>query len=254
MGVTLAGKEDHDDSLGYERKERLFLIGVIIIFAVYFGVNIIYNLQSILSIFLIPSNSILNLTFERITIKGTPVVKSAHAYFVTINFVNDGDYNTSIDSVLLNGIPYNDPGWTGTIKPLVFGDITPNTRINTSVEYDPNPPLLSGMVIFSDDCKDPNGNELIASWYDNYYVNVTIRTTSSKDYDKSITLPQGPILQNAPSPVMPLVIVMAVMALLALFIMARRRIRTGVIKHDSLTELRTGTHFMPNYRCLPICH
>jgi hypothetical protein len=227
-----------DDSASYKSKERSLIIGVIIIFAVYFVVSIMYNLQSILSIFLIPSNSILAPYVERIAIKSTSVVKLAHEYFVTINFVNDGDRNTSIDSVLLNGIPYNDPRWTGTVKPLVFGDITPNTRINTSVQYDPNPPLLSGMIIFSDDCRDPNGNKLIASWYDQYYVNVTIRTYMGFNYDTSITLPQGPVLQNAPSPVMMSAIaIMAVIAFITLFIIARRRTRIEVIKHDSASPI-----------------
>lgn len=231
MGVTHArsDKGHHDDSIDYKGKERLLIIGVIIIFAVYIIVSIIYNLQSILSQFL-SSNSILFPIIERITIKGTSVVKSAHVYFVTINFVNDGDTNTSIDSVLLNSIPYNDPRWTGNIKPLVFGDIAPNTWINTSVPNDPNPPLLSGMIIFSDDCKDPNGNKLIASWYDRYYVNVTIRTTSGKGYQISVMLPQGPILESS-SPVMMLAIIVAVIALIVLFILAIGRIRRHSTGH-----------------------
>lgn len=168
MGVTLAGSGkaylDEDDSISYKRKERLLIIGVIIIFAVYIVVNIIYNLQSILSIFLIPSNSILIPHIESIKIKSTSVVKSAHAYFVTIIFVNDGARNTSIDSVLLNGVPYNDPRWTGTIKPMVFGDLTPKFHfIDVDASY-------VGILEFSDDCKDSSGNKLMVGGDDHYNI------------------------------------------------------------------------------------
>lgn len=241
MGVALTRYSKRHriegDSVRGKIKDRLFTIGVIIFLTVFF---------SVIFAVILPNWGPPATFFpfiEIIRIKSTPVVKSAHAYFVTINFINAGATNTQIDSVLLNGVPYNDPGWMGTIKPLVFGDITPNTWINTSVQYDPNPPVLSGIIIFSDDCKAPNGNKLIVGGYDvyrqsyEYYVNVTIHTISGKDYDTSVILPQSPILeisQTSPSPlIMFLSVVMAVMALTALFIMVRKWTRTGVIKHDS---------------------
>lgn len=180
MGVTptKSSKVHHDELLDYKRKERLLIIGVIIIFAVYFIVSIIYNLQSILSTFLIPPNSILFPIIERITIKGTSVTKSTYMNFVTINFANTGNINTSISSVLLNGVPYNDPGWMGTVKPVVLGDISPNAIIDTGAPY-------TGIIYFSDDCKDPSGNKLIAG----VMITITIHTTGGKDYNASVTLP-----------------------------------------------------------------
>lgn len=116
--------------------------------------------------------------FERIDINDISVTKSAHTYTVTINFVNTGEASTSIDYVLLNLVPYNDSGWTGTSIPEVSGDLMPQTAIATGTAY-------SGTITFSDDCEDPSGNKLTAG----VTVPITIHTTGGKDYDTSVTLP-----------------------------------------------------------------
>lgn len=237
MGVTLAGYSkgyrDEDDLVGYKRKERLFIICVIIVIAFYFAVNIISNWQSIIQSISYPQ-SIPITRFERIEIKGTSVTKSTYIYnvvdiysynkvdiyFVTINFANTGTSGAMIDSVLLNGMPYDDSGWTGTLKPVVFGDLTPKFR---SIDVDES---CVGIIEFSDDCKDPNGNKLMAGRDDYYYVNVTIHTTGGKDYDTSVTLSQSPIPETSPSIALSLAVsIVAVIAFSALFVLVRRRTR-----------------------------
>jgi len=96
-----------------------------------------------------------------------------------MSFVNTGDTSTSIDYVLLNLVPYNDLGWTGSSIPAVSGDLTPQTVIETGTAY-------SGTITFSDDCKDPSGNKLTAGT-----VQITIHTTGGKDYGTSIMLPES---------------------------------------------------------------
>jgi len=116
--------------------------------------------------------------YERIDMSAT-VTKSTHTYTVTINFVNTGSSRTGIDSVLLNGVPYDDPAWAGTLMPVVYGDITPKTVINVGVAY-------SGTITFSDDCTfTMSGNKLMPG----VIVTITIHTTGLKDYNISLTLP-----------------------------------------------------------------
>lgn len=122
------------------RVERFLIAVVIISFVSLIAIYVFFSYGYIFSRYQIISS------YEIIRIKSTFVTKSTHVYFVTINFANYGATDTSIDSVLLNGVPYNDPRWTGTIKPVVFGDIAPNTWINTSIRYDPDPPILSGIM------------------------------------------------------------------------------------------------------------
>jgi hypothetical protein len=170
------------DAVDSKIKDRLFTIGVIIFLVVFFSIIIVVIIHNW------PWSGPIVPRVENIWIKSTSETKLAHTYFATIEFVNIGFGNAHIDSVLLNGVPYNDRGWTGTVKPSVFGDITPNTWINASMPYDPNPPLHCGIIIFSDDCKDLNGNELIASGYDYYFVKVTIHTTYGKEWNTTIVI------------------------------------------------------------------
>jgi len=219
------------NSVDDKRADRYLIVAVIIVIVTIFAMGIygyLYGPNSPLS------QSILITRFEKIEIKSTSVTKSTYIYnvvdiysynkvdiyFVTINFADTGTSGATIDSVLLNGVPYNDPGWTGIFKPVVFGDLTPKFR---SIDVDES---CSGIIEFSGDCKDPNGNKLIASGYDYYYVNVTIHTTGGKDYDTSVTLPQNPIPETSLSSTLVLAIAIVVMiALATLFIIVRRRAR-----------------------------
>jgi len=156
--------------------------------------------------------------YEKIEIKSSSVTKSTDSYFVTISFVSTGDRKTEVDSVLLNGVRWDDPGWTGTIKPLVFGDIAPGAAIDAGAS-------CSGMIVFSDDCEDPGGRRLAAGGdYD--YLRITIHSTGGKDYETTVTLAQGP----TPGTSMLATAAVAAIALALLAIMARRRSRTKTIK------------------------
>jgi hypothetical protein len=114
--------------------------------------------------------------FEKIEFKDVSI---AHTYTVTINFTNTGATSTSIASVLLNGIPYNDSGWVGTVKPAVTGDLTLNSVIAVGASN-------TGTITFSDDCiYIPSGYRFTAG----VIVRITIHTTGGKDYETSVTLP-----------------------------------------------------------------
>jgi len=116
--------------------------------------------------------------FEKIEFRSASVIKSDHTYAVTINFYNAGDIPTSIDSVLLNGVPYDDPSWKGTVKPSVSGDISLKTVINAGVLY-------NGMVKLGDDCREPMGDALSGQ------LIITIHSTGGEDYDVVVALPGG---------------------------------------------------------------
>jgi len=124
--------------------------------------------------------------FERIEIKGSSVTRSADSYFVTINFVSTGDRRTEVDSVLLNGVRWDDPGWAGAVKPLVFGDIAPGAAIDAGAS-------CSGLIIFSDDCEDPGGRRLVVDVEYNY-LRITIHSTGGKDYETTVTIARGPVM------------------------------------------------------------
>lgn len=162
------------NSVNDKRQEKLFYIGIVIFITIYIAI-IVIDIKTALKIFT---------RFESIEIKSTSVSKSRYMYFVYINFVNTGTTSTYVDSVLLNGVHYDDPGWAGTLRPAVFGDLTPGSFINSSWTqpwYDP-----SGIIEFSDDCMYiPSGYRLTTG----VTVPITIHTTAGKDYDTSVTLP-----------------------------------------------------------------
>lgn len=140
---------------------EVIIVGVIIIHA---------------AVILVPSSILIIPVFEKIVFNSVSVT---HTYTVTVNFVNTGATSTSIASVLLNGIPYNDSGWAGTIKPAVTGNLTLKSVIDVSVSK-------TGTITFSDDCVYiPSGYRLTAG----VTVSITIHTTGGKDYDTSVTLP-----------------------------------------------------------------
>jgi len=207
-----------------KRADRYIIATIIIVILTIFSMGIYgyYNAPTLFT------------HFERIEIKSTAVTKSAYiynivdiysynkvdVYFVIINFANTGNSQAMIESVLLNGVPYNDPNWTGTFKPVVFGDLTPKFQfIDADASY-------VGILEFSEDCKDPSGNKLMAGGDDHYYVNMTIHTYGGKDYEASIILQQNLIQEVSLSPVFifSIVIVTAV-ASVALLILIKRRLR-----------------------------
>lgn len=124
----------------------------------------------------VPPSILIIPVFEKIEFTSISVT---HTYTMTINFWNTGATTTSIASVLLNGIPYNDSGWTGTIKPTITGNLTLKSVIGVGVSN-------TGTITFSDDCVYiPSGYRLTAG----VMVTITIHTTGGKDYDTSVTLP-----------------------------------------------------------------
>jgi hypothetical protein len=133
---------------------------------------IIINAASIL----VPSSILIIPVFEKIEFKS---ISATHTYTVTVNFMNTGPTSTSIASVLLNGIFYNDSGWAGTVKPMVTGNLTLKSVIAVGASN-------TGIITFSDDCVYiPSGYRLTAG----ATVKITIHTTGGKDYDASVTLP-----------------------------------------------------------------
>jgi len=149
--------------------------------------------------------------FERIEIKGSSVTRSADSYFVTINFVSTGDRRTEVDSVLLNGVRWDDPGWTGTVKPLVFGDIAPGAAIDAGAS-------CSGLIIFSGDCEDPGGRKLVVD-VEYSYLRITIHSTGGKDYETTVTIARGPVTGTW---ITVAAISVAIAAISLLVVMARR--------------------------------
>lgn len=155
-------------------KVERYAIAAIIIVATAILINSAYNIcLSYWSPLRIPFTR-----FEKIEFRSASVTKSSHTYTVTMSFVNTGDISTSIDSVLLNLVPYDDPGWKGTVKPSVSGDISPETIINAGVLY-------NGMVKFGDDCREPLGDALSPG---NTLI-ITIHSAGGKDYDVVVALP-----------------------------------------------------------------
>jgi len=135
-------------------------------------IAIIINVAAII----MPTSHLIVPVFEKIVFKSVSVT---HTYTVTINFTNTGATSTSIASVLLNDVPYNDSGWVGTIKPTVTGNLTLKSVIDAGVSN-------TGTITFSDDCVYiPSGYRLTAG----VTVKITIHTTGGKDYNDSVTLP-----------------------------------------------------------------
>lgn len=168
--------------------------------------------------------------FERVEVKVVSVTKSTHTYFVIINFFNTGLTNTSIESLLLNGVPYDDSGWTGAVKPVVFGDITPETVLKVGSSY-------CTMVIFSDDCKDPRGKGLIVAVENGHYVNIGFHTTGGKDYDAFVILSWNCYPETSLCPASTLAIaIMVVIAFGAPFILGKRRARPSLVKSVEKTK------------------
>ena len=115
--------------------------------------------------------------FEKIEVKSAYVTKSSNGtYTVTVNFVNTGATQTTIDSVMLNGVP-SDAGWTnGSIT--ISGDLVAGEVVETGVDK-------TGTLVFPVGITDPSANVLSPG----VTLTITVHSTGGKDYHASVTLP-----------------------------------------------------------------
>jgi len=142
--------------------------------------------------------------FEKIEVKSAYVTKSAgdpsatppvpSTYTVTLSFVNTGATSTSIDQILLNGVPFYDWG-PGTpvlgidsTDPVLDIGLTPLATAGGTVSC-PTGVDLSGTITFSADPgspeTDPSGNQLRPG----VTLTITLHSSYGKDYHASVTLP-----------------------------------------------------------------
>jgi len=157
-------------SLSHDKRAVSAVIATVIIVAVTIAIAIAvaYWMGGLATIFT---------RFEKIEVKSAYVTKDSGMYNVTVNFVNTGATQTSIDSVMLNGVPYDASGWkNGTIT--VSGDLVKGKVVETGVDK-------TGRIVFNVGIKDPSGNALNPG----VTLTITIHTTGGKDYHASVTLP-----------------------------------------------------------------
>ena len=114
---------------------------------------------------------------EKVEIRSSYVVKNGTDYVVTINLINTGTVATSIDSIFLNDMPYNDAGWGGHIT--LGGDfyLLPSP-CETGV-------IKIGTIIFAQDIQDPSGNTLSSG----VILTISLHTTGGIGYKTSVFLP-----------------------------------------------------------------
>jgi len=123
--------------------------------------------------------------FEKIEVKSAYVVKTTNTtgtyYIVTMEFINTGATATSVDSVVLNGVPFGD--WN---PPIDLGSdlscldaATPTTLpCETGVSK-------TGTITFSPGTADLSGNQLNPG----VTLTITLHSSYGKDYHSSVTLP-----------------------------------------------------------------
>jgi len=112
--------------------------------------------------------------YENIEIKNAYVVNSGGYYVVNIEYVNTGSSPTSIDSVLLNGVPYS------SYTP----HITLAKNLGTLPLICKTGASKSGKIIIPPSAADPSGNILT----DGVTLVVTLHTTGGKDYSTLVVL------------------------------------------------------------------
>jgi len=156
-------------SLSHDKRAVSAVIATVIIVAVTIAIAIAvaYWMGGLATIFT---------RYEKIEVKSAYVTKASGVYTVTVNFVNTGATQTSIDSVMLNGVPYDATGWSSDIT--VAGDLVPGKVVETGQEK-------TGTIQFNVDVQDPSGNQLSPG----VTLTLTIHTTGGKDYHASVTLP-----------------------------------------------------------------
>ena len=114
---------------------------------------------------------------EQIRIKDTYVVRNGNNYIVIINFINTGTVATGIDTIFLNGLPYNAVGWSGEI--VLSGNFSQLPSFcDVGVEKE-------GIIEFGQGIKDPNGNMLSSG----VTLDITLHTTSGNDFPATVILP-----------------------------------------------------------------
>lgn len=112
--------------------------------------------------------------YEKIEIKSIYVNKAASNYIVTVNFDNTGSSGTSVDSIMLNGVPC--ASFTPAVVPTA--SLVAGTVLNTGITYNGTIPIPVGQA-------DPSGNVLGPG----VTLTVNIHTTGGKDYYASVALP-----------------------------------------------------------------
>lgn len=106
-----------------------------------------------------------------------PLIRKHLFLLVNIQYVNTGSSPTSIDSVLLNGVPYSSYMPHATLD-KDFGTLPSICETGAS---------KSGAIIISPGAADPSGNRLT----DGITLVVTLHTTGGKDYSASVALLGG---------------------------------------------------------------
>ena len=114
---------------------------------------------------------------EKVEIRGSYVVENGTDYVVTINLVNTGTVATSIDSIYLNDVPYDDVGWSEGIE--LGGNFHP---IPSLCEIGV---IKTGIIIFTQDIQDLSGNRLSSG----VTLIITLHTTGGIGYKISVLLP-----------------------------------------------------------------
>lgn len=114
---------------------------------------------------------------EMVEIRSSYVMENETDYVVIINYINTGTVVTSIDSILLNDVPYNDIVWDGDI--MLVNDFYPLPSLCEIGR------MKSGMIVFAQDIQDLSGNRLGSG----VTLTITLHTTGGISYKTSVVLP-----------------------------------------------------------------
>jgi flagellin-like protein len=113
--------------------------------------------------------------FEKIEINDAYVTLASGTYTVIINYENAGATATSIDSILLNGVPTT----SYTTVPTLAGAFNP-LPASASVGV-----TATGTIVFPQKDADPSGNQLNSG----VTCTIDLHSTGGKHYYASVTLP-----------------------------------------------------------------
>ena len=112
--------------------------------------------------------------FDKIEIKHAQVNYNGSHYVIVLYLINTGSTSTSIDSIMLNDVPYS--------------DFSPPVYLGGNLSALPSPCETGvskiGMVIFQDGAIDPSGNRLKAG----VALTITLHTSSGKKYYTMVNL------------------------------------------------------------------
>jgi hypothetical protein len=113
--------------------------------------------------------------FEKLEVKAIYVVRIDGTYVVTVRYINKGARSTTVDSVLLNGVPYS--------------SFLPSATIGGDLGQLPSP-CETGVdkvatITIRQGTSDPTGNELGSG----ITLTVTLGTSGGNNYPASVILP-----------------------------------------------------------------